>query len=71
MTEDTSMERVMRAYAEKRRLEGELDSARKEWIAALVAARDAGNTVAEMSRRTGVIAPNLFRLLAEQKKANS
>lgn len=69
MTEDTSMERVMQAYAEKRRLEGELDSARKEWIAALVAARDAGNTVAEMSRRTGVIAPNLFRLLAEQKKA--
>lgn len=70
MTEATDlMDTVMRALDHKRALEAQLGDARKEWVTAVVAARDGGITVSAISRATGVVAPNLFRLLADQKNS--
>jgi len=70
MNDDANVmiDNVTQALERKRRLEAELADARNAWTDAVVAARDSGVTVAALSRATGVIAPNLFRLLADAKK---
>lgn len=70
MNEDSTVliDNVTQALERKRSLEAELSDARNAWTDAVVAARNGGVTVAALSRATGVIAPNLFRLLADAKK---
>lgn len=70
MTEATDpMDAVMQALDHKRALEAQLADARKEWVSAVTTARDSGITVSAISRATGIVAPNIFRLLAEQKRS--
>lgn len=70
MTETTDpIANVIDALDHKRAVEAQLAEARKEWVDAVVAARDEGITVSAIARATGVMAPNLFRLLADQKKS--
>jgi hypothetical protein len=69
MTQDADfMGDVMHTLEAKRNLEAQLSDARKAWVDAVIAARDSGITVSAISRATGVVAPNLFRLLADAKK---
>lgn len=50
---------VVRAFVAKRQAEAALDDARDTWITTMIAARDAGVSVADISRATGVTSPNV------------
>jgi DNA-binding phage protein len=54
---------VVEAYENMKRAEQERDDWRVEFLSRLRNARDAGVTVAQVSRATGVSSPNVFRML--------
>lgn len=54
---------VVIAFIAKRRHERELAEARDIWANAMIAARDAGVTIADMSRATGVASPSIIGVI--------
>lgn len=67
MTTDTNpyLTRVKELHDRKKELEAELARVRSDWREAMVDARANGVTVSDLSRETGVVAPNLFRVLRD------
>lgn len=61
--EQDNLERVKELHDRKRALESELAEVRQQWKEAMVRAREGGASVSDISRKIGVTAPNLFRVL--------
>ena len=54
---------VIRAFITKRRHEKELADSREVWADAMIEARNAGVTIADMSRATGVASPSIINVI--------
>jgi len=54
---------VVRAFITKRRHEKELADSRETWADAMIEARNAGVTIADMSRATGVASPSIINVI--------
>lgn len=68
MTNDTidmnaDLDHIKELHDRKRALETELIEVRRKWREAMEQARENGATVSDISRKIGVTAPNLFRVL--------
>ena len=55
--------KVVRMFVTKRRHEKELAEARESWAEAMIEARNAGVTIADMSRATGVASPSIINVI--------
>lgn len=54
---------VVSAFITKRRHEKELADSREAWAGAMIEARNAGVTIADMSRATGVASPSIINVI--------
>jgi DNA-directed RNA polymerase specialized sigma24 family protein len=63
MTKARDLAVVKELHDRKRDLEAALAAVRTEWKEAMLAAREHGVTVSDISREIGVTAPNLFRVM--------
>jgi len=59
------IQQIVTLHTHKRELEAELSRVRALWYESMLEARDAGVTVSDISRATGVVAPNIFRILKD------
>lgn len=59
---------VVLAFIEKRKAEAVLADAREKWLDAMMAARDEGVSIADISRATGVTSPNVTNTIRAAKE---